>query len=51
MRARERILADLEELDANLPGRRVEGVEFAGGADDDALDVVGRFAVGEDDDV
>lgn len=34
-------VADLAELDTHLPGGRVELVEFLGGRDDDALNLVG----------
>lgn len=43
--------ADLEELDADLPRLGVVRVEFLGGADDHALDVVAGHAVGDDNDV
>ena len=44
-------LADLEELDADLPGRRVELLELLGGGNDDGFRVVGGDAVSDDDDV
>lgn len=43
--------AHLEELNANLPSGRVHTVEFARGADDGRFDVIGRHAVGDDDDI
>ena len=43
--------SDLEELNADLPRRSVELVEFFRSVDDDALRVVGGDAVGDDDDV
>ena len=45
------IVADLEELDADLPGGGVEAIEFRRGRQDDGLHVVGGLAVGDDDDV
>ncbi len=44
-------LPNLEELNANLPRGRIPAVELLGRGDDDALNVVGRDAVGDDDDV
>ena len=43
--------SDLEELNADLPRRSVELVEFFRGVDDDAFGVVGGNTVGDDDDV
>ena len=45
------LLANLEELDADLPGRGVELVQLLRGADDDALHVVARLAVRDHDDI
>lgn len=45
------LLADLEELDPDLPRGGVELVEFPRRGDDGRFHVVGRHAVGDDDDV
>lgn len=45
------LVADLEELDPDLPGGGVQLVQFLRGRDDGGLDVVGGHAVGDDDDV
>ena len=45
------VLADLEELDPDLPGRGVEAVEFLCGRDNGGVHVVGGLAVGDDDDI
>ena len=45
------VLADLEELDTDLPRRRIELVELLRRCDERALDVVGGGAVGDADDV
>lgn len=45
------LLADLEELDPDLPRGRVELVEFPRGGDDGRFHVISRHAVGDDDDV
>ena len=44
-------LPNLEELNANLPRGRIAAVKLLGRGDDDALNVGGRDAVGDDDDV
>ena len=45
------LFADLEELDPDLPGRRVELVQLLGVRDDDGFRIVAWDAVGDDDDV
>ena len=45
------LLAYLEELDADLPHRRIESVKLLGVRNDDGFGIVGRDAVGDDDDV
>lgn len=45
------LAADLEELDPDLPRLSTHGIQLARRVDDDALDVVRRHAVGDDDDV
>lgn len=45
------LLSDLEKLNADLPRWRLELVEFLRHIDDDAFRIVGRDAVGDDDDV
>ena len=44
-------VADLKELDANLPGGRLGFIKLFGDGDDDAFDIVARDPVGDDDDV
>ena len=45
------IPSHLEELDPDLPRRRIELVQLLGGADDGALHIVRGLAVGDHDDV
>jgi hypothetical protein len=45
------LVADLEELDADLPGERAHVVELARRLDNDALDIVARHAVRHHNDV
>lgn len=46
-----RVLADLKELDTDLPRGRIPPLELARRGDDHGLDVVGGLPVGDDDDV
>lgn len=45
------VVADLEELNAELVRRSIEAVELAGGVDNDALRVVLGLAVSQDNDI